>query len=350
MTYNIQGGLGTRKKTDFIEKTLLEEEPTILTVIESNIMKHESVPNILPNKYMIYAHNKKRLVSFIKRGSGFHPKTLDYDLDIPCHVINGRELTYVALYSQYKKYDDNDQVIQEKVLDPERTKILINAIKHLAMNSLRKLILMGDMNLDWRNETIYLDNYKKCLNVLGLTQNIKNITHPRNGRMKAGTTIDHVITKNLKGISYVHPMGPGDHHAVAYDEPGYSRIHNKPLKQIRITEYNQDSYHYARDFFPFADKNYDYSDIEKASDDLEAYMLAVKDVATKTITMKEGGVPWWKPSLLPLRKAMIENPDCYETKKKYAKALEKCHREYDSKLREKEMHGYRKKKRYQLPS
>ena len=63
ITWNIGGGLHEYFKLSAIENLLIDEEPTILTIIESDLRRNDEIPNILPLDYEVHYENKNTQTS-----------------------------------------------------------------------------------------------------------------------------------------------------------------------------------------------------------------------------------------------------------------------------------------------
>ena len=347
LAWNIGGGLHEHFKQEAIENLLIEEEPTILTIIESDVRRNDEIPNILPTDYEAFFENenKRRLLSYVKRGSGFNP-VRGRSFDIPVHLFQGRQITVAMIYSQFTRYNENDIKIEDYHNDEnKRIRLLSNTIKEINGVSKRMLYISGDMNANW-NETgnINIDIYKRTLSTLKLKQQIHRVTHPRRGTMKCGTVIDHILTRNIEGNFYVHHTPISDHHAVGYSNPNYKRIRNEKAVKVRKIKYTKEIKKFAEETNPFT-KQYRYEQYEKTVTDLTNYMQSIQEKATFFKLKKPSSKPWWKPWLLKHKLAFDKDPDNHEKAKRYRKKLRLAHRIYDDEQKMKKNNAFRTKPR-----
>ena len=347
ITWNIGGGLHEYFKLSAIENLLIDEEPTILTIIESDLRRNDEIPNILPLDYEVHYENKnkRRLLSYIKRGSGFIPVT-GRSFDIPVHLFQGRQMTVAAIYSQFTKYDEYDNKLEDYYNnDEKRIKLLSNTIKEINGVSKRMLYIAGDMNVNWNESgNPDADIYKRTVATLKLKQQIHRITHPKRGLMKHGTVIDHILSRNMEGNFYVHHTAISDHHAVGYANPNYKRIRNERIIKTKNVKYTKELKKYAQETNPF-DKHYQYNQYEKTVSDLTKYMQTIQEKATSYKFRKPSTKPWWKPWLLKYKTEFERNPDSHEKAKKYRKKLRLAHRLYDEEQKNKKNNPFRTKPR-----
>ena len=329
-------------KKDYIKQLLYEEEPTVLSLLESNLSHDENAPKILYDEYEIHDSFKKRIISYYRRDSGLKPVAKDFDFDAPCHVFNGREITLASIYSEFKKYGTEDELEEDLADKHVRLRKLHNTIRQVHGMSKRLICIAGDFNLDWQGDgNVHLEKYKRLLNVLGYQQKIHNITHPKRGRMRKGTIIDHVLSKGLQGVFSVIPCAISDHHAVCYDHGTCKRIGRQKLKTITYQKYDEITYNYAEKIYPFHDE-YDFRDTERTVQDMEKFLQDVNKKATHSMQRKEFQQDWWHPGLLKYKNAFINDPNNHKKRTQYRKAMQKAHRLHDSKIKEKNKHPFRK--------
>ena len=210
---NIEGGLHGLQKQDLIENKILEENPSVFHIIESCISKTDTIPDLCPLFYDNFSRNKHRMVTYYRKDIGLTPLDLPFDLDCPCHILQGREITLAGIYGEYTKYNPDGS--SWKPNPKERMRNLINTIRYIHSVSKRILIIFGDFNFNWREKnTPEMRFYLKTLQTLGLSQMINNVTHPNQGHN--GKIIDHILQRNAEGNYFVQPMGIGDHFSVNY--------------------------------------------------------------------------------------------------------------------------------------
>ena len=281
------------------------------------------------------------MVTYYKKDIGLMPLDLPYDLDCPCHILQGREITLAGIYGEYTRYNPDGSSWQPS--PKERMRNLINTIRYINGVSKRILIIFGDFNFDWKNNnSSEMKFYIKTIQTLGLSQMINQITHPNpNGN---GTIIDHILQRNATGNFFVQPMGIGDHFSVNYCNGNKKRIDNQPLIEVKIKVFDEYSLVFAKEKYPFSDET-DYTDIEKISGIWEKWMLSVAEFATKSIWVKEFQAKWWKPWLYPLREAHFHDPLDPIAHKAYKDGLKLAHQQYDTACKLKKGHAFRDNKR-----
>ena len=332
-------------RQDFLEDIIQQEEPSVFHIIESCIKKDDVIPDLCPVFYENFSLNKHRMVTYYKKDLGLTPHHQPFDLGCQCHILQGREITLAGIYCEYTRYRDDGTSWQPT--PKERMNALVNTIRYISSVSKRILLIYGDMNFDWKeNKTPEMKFYHSTLRTLGLTQMITRITHPNgDGR---GTIIDHFLQRNADGNFYVQPFGFSDHFSINYCNGKKKRIDNQPLKEVHIKVYNNDSLKYAEDTYPFHDPSTDYSDIDSISAIWEKWLQDVSKFATRSIWVKEHQAKWWKPWLVPLRKAHLDDPLDLKKAKEYKEGLKYAHRIYDTKVKTKKGHAHREKKRVEM--
>ena len=340
------GGLGSSiVKQNYVESLLVNNDLTVLTIIEAEIAADQDPPKILNSDYEIFAENKKRLITYYKRKSGLIPQETGNFFQMPVHLLHGREITYAAVYSEFKAYDGNDEIVESYDDKAKRIKILNNTIKQIHGMSKRMTYIAGDVNLDWNTPgTPHMDNYKKTIQKLGLKQQIHRITHPRVGRMRRGTTIDHILSKNMEGKFYVFPCEHSDHHGVGYTNAGYQRISQQKTKKIKNVNYNKDTLKYAFDTYPYHNPDHNFNNLEVITDQTMKWMKKVQEKATSYTIKKPSQPEWWRPWLLKYKARFEANPDDDVIKKDYRNAIIHAHRIHDAKTKKTKGHPFRKDK------
>ena len=343
---NLGGGLGSSiVKQNYVESLLVNNDLTVLTIIEAEIAADQDPPKILNSDYEIFDENKKRMITYYKRKSGLIPQSTENFFQMPVHLLHGREITYAAVYSEFKSYNKDDEMTENLDDKTKRIQILNNTIKQIYGMSKRMTYIAGDMNLDWNTPgTPHMDNYKKTIQKLGLKQQIHRVTHPRVGRMKRGTTIDHILSKNMEGKFYVYPCEHSDHHGVGYTNAGYQRISQQKTKRIKNVNYNKDTLKYAFDTYPFHNPEYAFNNLEAITDQTMKWMKKVQQKATSYTIKKPSQPDWWRPWLLKYKTRFENNPDDDVIKKDYRNAIIHAHRVHDAKTKKTKGHPFRKDK------
>ena len=112
---------------------------------------------------------------------------------------SGAELAVVNLYRPPKG-------------DLERgLEILRELMQHKEIASISRVIMCGDLNINCISESRALSKYTELLSDLGLAQ---RICLPTRIAGTSQTLIDHVLTKNVAGVSFRLATHLSDHHAV----------------------------------------------------------------------------------------------------------------------------------------
>lgn len=332
-----------------LKKLLYDDDPLILSISESNLNPIEIPPKLDLERYDCYSENKKRLVSYLKRSSGFTPVEIGSDLKLPVHLFEGRDVMVASIYSEHKRYSDDGLSFVE-VKRPERLRLLKNALKYIVGRAGNKAIIIGgDMNFDFKDQTNdEVKEYVNLIKFLGLEQTVKHITRPKKYKsLESGTIIDHILVKKFKGLTYVKSPGESDHRAVVFSNEGYSRIFSRPTEKIKIATYDKNVWRYAYENCPFGMPNKKWDDLEELVEALETYLQAVETLATKEVEVKQG-VGWWNPKLTRLQKATDNDPDSYEKFYAYRNELRKAHRNWDNSQMQKKGHPYRNKEKTKI--
>ena len=350
--FNAGGNINAIKRKEVLRHYFLTENPTIMFVSESNLSNYECAPKICFDKYSINELQKKRMVSFVKRDSGFTYVTPAVDLGIPIHVYEGRNLLVASVYSEFKTYSP-DGLSFVKNDREKRLKLLGNALKFLVgMAGDKSLVVGGDMNFDAKQQTNKeVKEYYKLLKVLGFEQRISEITRPKKKRCldndeetEGGTIIDHVLVRKFGGKAYAVVLGESDHYAVVLNVAKNLRISRRPMVKIATVKYTLEVYRWAWANYPFGRPDQKWDDLEKLIEDLEEYMMAVQGLATEYHNAKEG-VPWWTPKLTRLKVAANTAPKTFEKTKVYKKEIDKAQRAWDNHTMQIKGHPYRMKER-----
>ena len=126
--------------------------------------------------------------------------------------------------------------------------------------------------------------------------------------MRRGTTIDHILSKNMEGKFYVYPCEHSDHHGVGYTNSGYQRISQQKMRKIKIVNYNKDTLKYAFDEYPFHNPDHNYNNLEAITDQTMKWMRKVQHKATSYTIKKSSQPDWWRPWLLKYKKRFEDNP------------------------------------------
>ena len=347
--YNAGGNINAIARKNVLSGFMSMNKPTIFSVTEANINHLENVPKLCFEEYNLIDSNKKRIVTYFRRDSGFRVVDHGVDLGLPIHILEGRDVVVAGVYSEFKRYSP-DQTTFEPVDRPERLKLLKNAIKFVAgIAGNRSVIVGGDVNFDFKqqaNEEV--KEYVRFLKLMGLEQQVKEITRPKKGRsLESGTIIDHVLVKNFKGQAYALAMGESDHRAVVFSNGGYTRIRSRPFTTITKVKYNVDVWRWAYEFYPFGRPDQKWDDLEMIVDELESYMSAVQALATKQYKAKEG-VPWWTPELTKLHVAANKAPKTLQKDRALKAGVKKAIREWDNRQMQKKGHPHRMKERTQI--
>ena len=342
------GNLNALKRLNVMKHLFTTERPSIVSISESNLSPCEDAPNIDLENYAKHDVNKKRLVSYVRRDSGFKIVDIGCDLGMPVHMFEGRDLVVASVYSQFKRYDDHGGFT--KIERPERLRLLKNVIKYVNGRAGNKAVIIGgDMNFDFKQQqNAEVKEYVKLLDFLGYEQRINEITRPKKGKaLESGTIIDHILVKKFNGRTYTLVVGETDHHAVVFSTSGYSRISSRPFITIRKAIYNVDVYRWAYEMYPFGRPDQDWSNLEQIIDDLESYMEATEVLATKEFQVKEG-VGWWTTKLTSLQSKACKNPWSYEICKAYKDEIKIAQKKWDNKMMQRKGHAYRHKDRTRI--
>ena len=339
------GNICSIRRKNVLQELFLSHRPTIITISESNLHDCEDAPNIDLENYNKVDTNKKRLVSYYLRNSGFTPVQINCDLGMPIHMFEGRDLVVASVYSEFKRYNDDGSFISND--RPERLRLLKNTIKWVMGRAAGKAVIIGgDMNFDFKQQwNAEVKEYVRFLNFHGLEQRIQDITRPKKGKsLESGTIIDHILVKKFKGEAFATVVGETDHHAVVFSTSNYSRIKSRPRRTIKKVEYTKEVYQFAYENYPFGRPDQEWDDLELLVDELENYMFDIQTLATKEYEVKDG-VGWWNPKLTRLQKNANKNLGNIEAVREYKNEIRKAQRNWDNKQMQLKGHPYRNKDR-----
>lgn len=352
LSVNVDRGSNKLPKCDFIQKLFNKHEPKVVHIQEPNVFTERmDIPKFLPGLYEIHyiEETKHRIISFALRSYGLKRITPTIDFGMPVIYLEGREITNIGLYSEGKKYDIDGSFVE--VSDKERTNKIISVLNYAATNGKRMIIISGDMNLDLKDsEDANVKRYKNAIRQLGFRIEIDGITRPksRGERRTGGTCIDHILTRGIEGQGFIEPWVRSDHHPIIFKTEDMRKMTQRPLIMREEVILNKRTKDFARDTYPFMNPDYDWTNIKKTIAIWERWMTNIRRMSTRTQMRKEGQKPFWSPKILNLKRKFLENPADEQIRKKYRAALDKLHKDEDTKQLARKGHPHREKIRTQL--
>ena len=81
------------------------------------------------------------------------------------------------------------------------------------------VILLGDLNINWKMESPSSTKLQEVTNSIGLTQLVEEVTRPLSNSTSTGTTIDLIFTNRPEKFTAVETIAnpvSSDHHAVSF--------------------------------------------------------------------------------------------------------------------------------------
>ena len=328
-------------KEKYLEELVFKYDLSILNVIESQINEKQLVPRICESFMDPYYDCKYRMISYVDRSKGF--KKIDVNCQNPVHVFSNKKLSVAFVYNQYSYYNPNGN--NQSKSPKEMVSTLKQSIRVILTHTLPRVAILGDMNQNVREkDEKETKDYFKFLGPLNLRQRVKEITHPKGGRMRKGTIIDHCLTKNLQGECKVIPFGKSDHHCVLYEfQKSKPKFH---YKEIKMKVFDEKIKNKAKTSMPGILKgNITHSNKTDYVTQCQNWLTDLNNSSEKIVKVKSRNCRWWNKELEDLRQQMMQ-PNLKEEellylRNRYSHRCKKAMRQYDTHLKDKRGNPFR---------
>lgn len=198
---------------EFIAETEDEREGTaIISIVEANIHEEER------QLYNIPGYDQIGRLRETQKGGGiitYIRKDVTWE-EVPSKTRESFEHVVIKITTQKE-----GKITIITIYKPRHHPKYVEEFGHLLSEQQGKLIIMGDVNIDFSKTSAYITNYRDLLAMNNLTIRIDQYTRvaARKGKITR-SKIDHIYTKNVEGDGYVVKINVSDHYMVGIEIEG----------------------------------------------------------------------------------------------------------------------------------